>query len=242
MHPSARRVRRRYLPSLALVGATLAISTTLGSVASAAGVTTSSVLKSASAAVSKETSAHVESVASNKTTKALEKIVADVGATSGDESIAEGAADVTVKVTSTGAYISGNSSGLTTLFGLTAAEAKALGTKWESFAAGTTQYTSLQSDVTLPSVESLLPKAKGTKLSTGSKQYVLTWTSKKTSSVPKLSNKLTVSASGTNLPIEETATSSSGVKVSTTISKWGEQVDVQAPPASSTVASSTTAG
>jgi len=96
------------------------------------------------------------------------------------------------------------------------------------------------------SLTAVLPKAAGTKLTTvtthGTKLYVLTWTSAATSSVPKLSNTLTISASGTRLPTKEIATDSAGVKVTTTLSNWGEDVVVSAPPVASTIASSKVTG
>jgi hypothetical protein len=92
------------------------------------------------------------------------------------------------------------------------------------------------------SLESLLPESKGTTLSTKGADYVLTWTSAASGSTPKLSNTLSVTAKGTNLPVEETSTDSSGEKVTTTVSKWGEAIVVHAPPASSTIAAAAVSG
>jgi hypothetical protein len=174
-----------------------------------------------------------------------EKIVADVSTKGGTETLTEGAEVLDVRATPTGAYIRGSSSGLTSLFGLTAAQAKTLGTKWELWKPGTKQYANLESDVTAKSLQSLFTKAKGTKLSTetsgGTSRYLLKWTSAATSTTPKLSNTLTISTDA-NLPIAETSTDADGVKVTTTISGWGEPVVVQIPSPASTLASSKVSG
>ena len=125
---------------------------------------------------------------------------------------------------------------------MTSAEATKVGTRWEFWKKGTTQYKNLKSVVSVQSLESLLPKSKGTKLSTQGSDYVLTWTSAASSSTPKLNNTLTIAAKGTTLPVQETSTDASGEKVTTTISKWGEAVAVHAPPAASTVAASKISG
>ena len=185
-------------------------------------------------------------VAHASSSSTTEKIVADVGLTGGVETLSEGKADLAIRVTPSYAYVHGSSSGLTTLFGLTAAQAKKLGKSWESWKQGTKQYSNLKADLTLSSVTALLPKAKGTTLSTevtdGSTLYVLTWKSAATSSIPKLSHTLTFSAMGASLPIEETETSSTGVKVETELSRWDEDVNVLVPPVASTVASSKITG
>ena len=76
-----------------------------------------------------------------------------------------------------------------------------------SWKAGTSQYANLKADVTFAAVTALLPRAKGTRLSTGltngANVYVLKWTAAASSSTPMLSNTLTVSASGQSLPVEQ---------------------------------------
>jgi len=170
-----------------------------------------------------------------------EKIVADVGVTSGSETLSEGGANVSIRLTPAFAYVRGSSSGLTTLFGMPAAQAKKLGRRWESWKPRTSQYSNLKTDLTMSSIRSLLPRTKGTRLSTafadGAKLYVLKWTTAATSSVPKLSNTLTFPSQGATLPIEETETSATGVKINALLSRWGENVAVIAPPPAATVAS-----
>src|ERR1039457_5330065 len=246
MDLSVRRNPPSLLHALALGMAALLISAALGATAYAGVATTGSVLQAAKTAIAKQSGAHVVFIASSNSSSSIEKIAADVGTTGGVETVFVGKAELTVKVTPSYGYVSGNSTGLTMIFGLSSANAKKVGTHWVSWKAGTSQYTSLKSNLTISSVSGLLPKAKGTRLSTGvtngSKLYVLKWTSAATSSTPKLSNTLTVSAGATTLPVEETATDSSDTKVTTMLSKWGERVLVTAPPIASTIASSKITG
>jgi hypothetical protein len=76
----------------------------------------------------------------------------------------------------------------------------------------------------------------------GTELYVLKWNTAATSSRPKLSITLTVSAVGTALPVEQTVTASGGTEETTTLSMWGEHVLVRAPPVGSTIASSKITG
>ena len=241
MHLSIKKCICSSACAVLLVIMALVTSATLGTSASAAVVSTGSVLRSAKAAIAVQTSVHVVFIAHSRASSTTEKIIADVGTTSGSETLFEGKADLAIKVTPAHAYVNGNYSGLTTLFGLPAPQAKKLGTAWESWNAGTSQYSNLKADLTMSSVTALLPKAKGTKVSTkttnGVKLFELQWTTASTSSMPQLSNRLTVSAQGDNLPVDEVATASGGVRVTTTLSKWGEDFRVSAPPAASTIAS-----
>ena len=224
-----------------LLAATVAISFAFASTVGAADVGAKSILTSARAEIAAQTGVHVVFTAHSGSTGITEKIVADVGVSSGSEIISEGSADVAIRVTPSSAYVSGNSSGLTTLFGMGSAAAKRLGSKWESWKAGTGQYTNLKGDLTMESVSALLPKAKGTKVSTQVRQSgtvdVLTWVTLATTSVPKLSNTLSIPAAGPALPMTKTATASGGTKISTLLSKWGEDVVVQPPPSDRTVPS-----
>jgi len=130
---------------------------------------------------------------------------------------------------------------MTTIFGLTAAQAKKVGSDWVSWKVGTSQFANLKADVTFAAVTALLPKAKGTRLSTGiangANVYVLKWTVAASSSTPMLSNTLTVSAGGQSLPVEQISTAAGGTKATTLLSGWGELVPASAPPAASTIAS-----
>jgi hypothetical protein len=216
---------------------TVAISLALAAPASAGTVKPASVLAQAKTAIAGQSSVHVVFAAHSGTSSVTEKIVADVGTQTGTETVVEGSADLAIRVTTAFAYVSGNRTGFTTLFGLSSADAKKVGKRWESWKAGTKQYVNLASDVTMSSVTGLLPKAAGTTLSTGAGTYVLKWTAAATSSIPKLKASLTISTQS-NLPLKALSKAASGTSVSTTLSNWGEDFSVSAPPAQSIVDSS----
>ena len=186
--------------------------------------------------MAKQTGVHL--VESGKSGSSSVLFIADLGTKSGQETASEGKARLTLELTPTYAYIGGNSSGLTTIFGLTAAQAKKVGKDWISVKAGTSEYAPLKSGLTSSSLAVLFPATKGTTLSTtitdGVHLYVLKWTTAATSSTPKLSHTMTISAVGATLPVELLATASSG-SASTKFSKWGEHVTVSAPPVASTI-------
>jgi hypothetical protein len=209
-------------------------------------VSTSSVIRTAKLAIARQTSAHVVFVAHAGSPSKTETIVADVGRTSGTEAVTEGTAALAIRLSPSYAYVSGNSSGLTTIFGMSSADAKKVGKDWESWKAGTSQYANLKSDLPMSSVSALLPKAKGTKLSTvvtgGTTSYVLKWSISATSSTPEVANTLMVSSGAVTLPVKETALISNGAKATTTISRWGEQFVVGVPPIAATIASSKITG
>jgi hypothetical protein len=98
----------------------------------------------------------------------------------------------------------------------------------------------------MSSVRALFPKAKGTRLTTvmskGSTFSVLKWTIAATSSIPGVTNTLTVSSGATTLPVTEVARISNGAKATTTLSGWGEPVMVAIPPGAATIPSSKISG
>lgn len=218
----------------------------LGTTAWAGVVTPGSVIRTAELAIAKQASVHVVFVAHAGSPSKTETIVADVGRASGTETATEGKAALVVKLSPTHAYVSGNSSGLTTIFGMSSADAKKVGKDWESWKAGTSQYANLKSDLTMSSVSALLPKAKGTRLTTvvskGSTFYVLKWTIAATSSTPALTNTLTVSSGAMTLPVKEVALVSNGANATTTLSGWGERLVVGIPPIAATIPSSKLTG
>jgi len=205
-----------------------------------------SLLRTAVADVSAQRSAHIAFAATLPSSAHAERIVADVGEHGGTETVRVGAATLVVRVTPGGGYIRGSSSGLTSLYDLSAAQAKTLGTKWESWKPGTSEYANLKANVTVASLKTLFPKADGTKVtaarSAGSRQYILTWTTPAAGSTPKLLNTLHISAGKMILPILETSTDAAGLKVTTRISKWGEPVVEHRPPADVTIASAMVKG
>ncbi|HTX62815.1 MAG TPA: hypothetical protein VMD28_04210 [Acidimicrobiales bacterium] len=220
-------------------------SLTLSTVAYARSPSVSSVIKTVKAAVRKESGAQLVAIEQSASSSQVAKETLNAGTTSGQETFSKGQADFTIKVTPTDAYISGSSSGLTTILGMSATDAKKIGSDWVYWKHGTTEYADLKSGLTVSSLTSVFPKVKGTTLSTRSTKgvilYVLRWTSAATSSAPKLSETLTVSTK-TDLPVRSTATTSGGTKVATTFSDWGKRVLVSAPPSRSTVPSSKITG
>ena len=124
----------------------------------------SSVISTTKATIANESGVHVLFI--SKTSSSSTKIVADIGATSGVETITEGSNEATIRVTPTYAYLSGNAGGLITLMGLSAKQQKRVGTDAISMKAGTTPYKSLKSSITIPVLANLLPTVKGTTYST----------------------------------------------------------------------------
>jgi hypothetical protein len=215
----------------------------LGGAAGASSPTATSVLNAAKAAIAKQTGVHL--VVFSKSGSTSNTVTADLGSNVGTESIVSGTASATIRVTPDYGYLDGNSDGLTTIFGMTAAQAKKVGKGWISMKSGTSQYTDLKSGATVSAITGVLPAAKGTTLSTtasgGSRVYVLKWTTAATSTSSKVLNTLTISAVGSALPVQESASTSSG-SGTTTFTKWGEHVQVGAPPANSTIAYSKVTG
>jgi hypothetical protein len=93
-----------------------------GTTACANAITADSVLRSATTSIAQRTSAHVEFVAHSSLSSTTEKIVVDVGSTSGSETLVEGKAELAIRLTPAYANVRGILSGLTMLFGLTASE------------------------------------------------------------------------------------------------------------------------
>ena len=220
------------LPTLVLFSAT----------AEAAGVgasTTSSVLTAAKSAIGHQTSVHLAVRSTTTSSSVEENLQADLGKTSGIESISEGTETVMVKLTPSYAYLSGDSSGLTKIFGMTAAQAKQVGRDWVSAKAGTNQYKDVAISLTISSLAGILPAAKGTQLykpaPPSKKLYTLKWATAATSSEPALTATLTLSAVGATLPVEETTTAVGEGKQTLDLSKWGEHLVVKAPPAGSII-------
>ncbi|HEY5274742.1 MAG TPA: hypothetical protein VIJ34_16140 [Acidimicrobiales bacterium] len=222
--------------ALLVLPAALALTPVLASAQASAATSTSSILTAAKAALAHQHGVHLAVSVVQGSTTTIEE--ADLGTSTGVESLISGTAKATVVVAPGFGYMSGDSSGLTALIGLTAAEAKKLGTKWMSLKAGTTPYSDLKTTATLPAVEGLLPGLKGTTSSTetvgNTKLYVLKWTTAATSSSPKLTNVLSISMGKTSLPVKEVMTDTTASET-TEFSKWGERVLVHAPPAAKTV-------
>ena len=228
--------RSRSLLSL-VVPAALVFAPVLASAQeSGASTSASSILNATKAALASEPSVHLAvSIVQGSNTTVEE---ADLGTSMGIESIISGSAKATVEIAPAFGYMTGDPTGLTSLIGLTAAQAKKLGTKWMSLKAGTAPYSDLKSAATIPALQALLPAVKGTSSSTetvgNTKLYVLKWTAAATSSSPKLTDVLSISMGKTPLPVKETESDGSASET-TQFSKWGENVVVHAPAAGATV-------
>jgi hypothetical protein len=219
--------------------AALALPSATAEAASGGAPRTSSVLTSAKSAIRKQTSVHLVVTSSSSPTSVQERLEADLEKTSGVETISQGSEKAEIKVTPTYAYLSGNSSGLAKIFGLSSADVNKVGTHWVSVKAGTSQYKDLAGSITISSVVSVLPPAKGTELSTPTPQakklYTLKWDTAATSSEPAWTTTLTLSAIGATLPVQETSKTSGGGSENVAFSKWGEHVLVSAPPIGLTI-------
>ncbi len=233
----------RLVRALAFGTGALVISAALSVPAFATVNTATSVLAAAKSAITQQSSVHLVLTVKPSSTSNTETVVGDLGKKNGIESVSLGKATITLKVNPAFGYVYGNSSGLTTLFGLTSAQAKKLGKDWMTFKAGSTRYSNFEAGLSISSITGVLPTAKGTKLSTdvvkGIKLYELKWTTAATSSTPELSDTLTMSAVGATLPVEAIMSASGGGLETITFSKWGEPVVVSAPPAGSTISYST---
>ncbi len=130
----------RLIFASAVVPPTLVLLSARAEATSAGARTTSSVLTAAKSDIGKQTSVHLVVTSSSRSTSVEEHIKADLGTVSGIETISEGSETVVLKVTPSYGYLSGDSSGLTKIFGMTSAQAKRVGKDWVSVKAGTSQY------------------------------------------------------------------------------------------------------
>jgi hypothetical protein len=231
-------LRRHYsvqLTSLALGAVFLVGSTPFAAGASVNNPTAKSVLKAAQKAMLKESGVHVKVTSTNG--KDVSKVVVDIGAKYGAETIQDGAKKVSIIVTPTDAYLSGTKTGLTEIMGLTATEQKKVGSLSIVMKAGTTPYQSFEANLTTSVLPTILPALKGTTFSIGTgskKSYLLTWKTAATSTAGATKNVFTISSGKKTLPLKEVVTSKAGGGT-TTFSKWGEDVTETAPPVSATI-------
>jgi hypothetical protein len=224
------------LTALALGASILAVGAPLAVGASTKVPTTASVLSAAKASMLKEGGVHV--VVDSKAGVSTSRVVVDIGTSNGMEIITAGKKFVSVIVTPRYAYLRGSLTGLIKIMGLTAVQQKKLGNRSMSMKAGTVPYTNLKANLTTPVFASMLPAVTGTTLSTTgnsrSLKYLLTWTTKATTTAPQAKSVLTLSSGKATLPVTEVVTSAAGGGTST-FSRWGAYVKVSAPQSSSIV-------
>ena len=230
------------LITLAL-GVTLVLAVTpIAAQASVKNPTTKTVLKAAQKAMAKESGVHIYVTSKTGTVKSV--VVVDIGATFGEETITSGKDRVKIIVTPTDAYLSGSSTGLTKIMGLTAAEQKKVGTLSVVMKAGTSPYTSFHTNLTTSVLSGILPLAKGTKYKVSgdrAKDYQLSWKTAASSTAAATKSVLTISSGSRTLPIKEVITGTTGGGT-TAFSKWGEHVHRYAPAVANTIPYATVIG
>jgi hypothetical protein len=226
--------RSLHVWSAAVVLLTVALGPVAVSGASSA-PTAASVIRATKAALAQQSGVHI--VVSETAGKTKTTVVVDIGTTTGTESITSGQKHVSITVTSKFAYVQGTSSGLTGIMGLTATQAKLVGTRSISMAAGSTHYTSFKTSLTTAALLTFLPVAQGTTLLpvvAGSGSYKLRWSAKASASSAKVTNVLTIASDKSALPQSETVKSATGAGA-TTFSHWGESVHLTVPNSSNVV-------
>jgi hypothetical protein len=197
------------------------------------------LVKQIRSAVLAKGSVHIE-IHRRQKGKGVEILSGDIGEKSADESILQSHDRVSIRVTPQASYFSGNAGGLESFLGLSKKAARRAGNRWVESKAGTTLYKDLFQADTMGSLpESLLPtKSDAVKLSSstssGVRVKVLTWT--ESANGTKISEVLTVPASGPPLPLTEvTDVSSAHLDQTSVFSAWGEKLHVLAPPADDVV-------
>ena len=226
---------RLLLTSLAL-GAAFFASVPSVAEASTNTPTVKELVNNAKTSLSKVSGVHIS--VTSKNGKVKSSIVVEMGTTSGQEVIKLGTDHVTVSVTPKWAYLKGNAAGLTKIMGLTSAQAKKLGSSTMDMKVGTTQYTSLEQNLTTPVLTGILPALTNKKLHVtkgpSAHQYNLDWSTAASSTSLATTTVLTFSVGNTTLPVTESITNSKGVG-KTTFSNWNESVKVNTPAKSSLV-------
>jgi len=194
-----------------------------------------SVIAAAKSAIAKQTAVHV--VVASKSSTSKSSVVVDIGTKRGIETITSGADRVTIMVTPTYAYLTGNAGGLTAMMGLTPAQQSRVGRKSISMKAGTVPYKNFKSNLTFGILSAVLPSVSGTKLSSGTganaKNFQLMWSTKAVGTSPATKSVLVISSGSKRLPVVEYISSSTGSGM-TTFSKWGERIHTPTPSATIT--------
>ncbi len=227
-------MNKRTIPVLvALTGACALPIALSASEAAAAPFTAKALVKAVKLELGKEKSVHLVVRGTQSSAKGVEQIVVDAASRQGREEITKGKATIYLRLTPTFAYFTGNPTGLSQIFGFSAAQAKKIGKHWVSVKAGSTQYTTLRSAVIVSSVQTMLPTTERAKVSTvtvhGIRRYRLRWITAAAGSAPQLTNVMTFTMGSHILPVTDQMTASSGAE-SITFSRWGEKVIVPLPP------------
>ena len=226
---------RFLLTSLAL-GAAMTMAVPTVALASSSTPSVKSLLAQAKTSMLTVKGVHIAVVSTSGKTK--NSVVVDLGTKDGRETITSGTQVVKIEVTPKDAYLSGDAGGLEKIMGLTKAEAKKLGSAVMVMKAGSTEYTSLQENLTTPILPAMLPATanKTLKVTNGSSahSYNLDWSTAASSTALATTSILTFSVGAKTLPTSESIKSSSGVGM-TTFTKWNENVNVSIPATASWV-------
>jgi hypothetical protein len=221
--------RSLQLSALALIATTAVSGFSLSAQASTT-PTASSVIAAAKASLAKQTGVHIS--VSTKEGKVLSTVVANIGTNSGYETYKKGGETFTISVTPKFAYLSGSKTGLTTLMGLTAAEATKVGTKSIAIKKGVSQYSTFKTNLTSAAFSQLLPTVKGTTLlakrDKSTDGFQLSWITAATSTSPKTTSVLVISSGSSTVPLKESVSTSAGAS-HTTFSKWDKSFTVKVP-------------
>ena len=182
-------------------------------------------------ATSTEGSVRLTIQASQVSPKLKETVTLDANRDSGKQVAISGSEHASVLLTSSGAYLSGNHSGLTAFFALPKDDLALVGTKWISIKPGTAQYKSFISAITVKNLlANLVPTTKSLNVREttfkSKPTYEIDWTMSSSGSTTKLT--LTVPRTGRVLPLSESASTGTTMEHSY-LSNWGERIDIHAP-------------
>lgn len=194
------------------------------------------LLAAAKAAVAAQSSVHLrltETAASGHRELTIEGVF---GTSTATETIRGTGTRAELRLTRSDAYLSGSPSGLTSVYGISPADAAKVGTRWVDISRGTREYTDLAHEDTLSAVTAAtLPASTATtsiatRTSGGTLVYQLTWTAPRTTGSGTIHYTLELAATGSPLPLTETSRTG-GVTQTTTFSHWDEPIDVHPPTA-----------
>lgn len=234
------RPRRRAARVAALSACGLAVAASgaagaqvLSGTAGASASKASAVVAATRKAILSQTAVRLTSTSRDASThKVVETAVFDAGRTSSSQRYRATSARVAILLSPKGAWFTGNSSGLTSLFGMPSNLAAKVGTKWVAVKKSDAQYKDFSSAVLSSLPGHLLPSSSATSVHlrterrSGKKLDVLAWTD--TSSGVKSTYRLEIAGTGRSLPVRETQSTTTSTRV-TRFSHWNERIVVRVP-------------
>lgn len=167
-------------------------------------------------------------------------VVVDSAVETGQEALVYGKQAVGIVLTNGVVYITGNSQGLTSYFGLPASSSTALSGRWISFASTDQGYLTFLGDVELSAVlKSVMPTGTLVREKTTSLSGKPVIAIAGRGPAGESRGVLFVQANGAGLPVEAVISNGSGKNASGEIvkfSRWGEKVDPAVPTGAISVA------